>query len=134
MKLHGFESFDMNKDNDGPVVRMFRVAVPGGWIYRHPATGENGEQSAPNATETFVPDPTCEHWQFQNRIPLKEGWRWDPSEEERHVWILVDPDDAVAGEARPSGQWLHDGHYHTGGFSLMPAMWALARHLDAVAE
>ena len=126
MKLH-----DQEITTQGADVTELRIAVPGGWIYR--AFGPTGADEIA-IVQSFVPDPTCEHWQFQNRIPLKEGWRWDPSEEERHVWILVDPDDAVAGEARPSGQWLHDGHYHTGGFSLMPAMWALARHLDAVAE
>jgi len=126
MKLH-----DQEITTQGADVTELRIAVPGGWIYR--AFGPAGADEIA-IVQSFVPDPTCEHWQFQNRIPLKEGWRWDPSEEERHVWILVDPDDAVAGEARPSGQWLHDGHYHTGGFSLMPAMWALARHLDAVAE
>lgn len=126
MKLH-----DQEITTQGADVTELRIAVPGGWIYR--AFGPAGADEIA-IVQSFVPDPTCEHWQFQNRIPLKEGWRWDPSEEERHVWILVDPDDAVAGEARPSGQWLHDGHYHAAGFSLMPAMWALARHLDAVAE
>tara|TARA_S200002703_G_scaffold160081_1_gene176654 strand:- start:16192 stop:16572 length:381 start_codon:yes stop_codon:yes gene_type:complete len=126
MKLH-----DQEITTQGADVTELRIAVPGGWIYR--AFGPAGADEIA-IVQSFVPDPTCEHWQTQNRIPLKDGWRWDPSEEERHVWILVDPDDAVAGEARPSGQWLHDGHYHTGGFSLMPAMWALARHLDAVAE
>lgn len=119
MKLHESESIGRDK---------IRTAVPGGWIY-----------STDHGPRVFVPDPTCEHWQTQNRIPLKGGWAWWP-EVEHHHWGLIKEGERV-GTAYPSGSWvlwknagLIADHRFTAGFSLMPAMWALARHLDAVAE
>jgi hypothetical protein len=120
MKLHESESIGRDK---------VRTAVPGGWFYSTYGTD--------HGPRVFVPDPTCEHWQTQNRIPLKEGWSWTPGSEHHH-WRLKNGDEWI-GTAYPSGAWTIWGNgapdvNGRAGFSLMPAMWALARHLDAVAE
>ena len=129
MKLHNQEITTQGAD-----VTELRIAVPGGWIYR--AFGPAGADEIA-IVQSFVPDPTCEHWQTQNRIPLKEGWAWTPGSEHHH-WNLKNGDEWI-GTAYPSGAWNISGNgapdvNGRAGFSLMPAMWALARHLDAVAE